>query len=171
MVSLLGLSVGCGTTEAPADESAVSAKVEAVPVCLSAEDAEQMADRVVQLVNLERVAEQTLPVTVNDKLADIAADYACRMIEEGFFSHRDPITGHNMADRAVIGKYAYYAVGENLATGQETPVDVMREWMESSAHRENILDPTWTEIGVAVRVGGERSVYWVQVFGHPAEGF
>lgn len=130
-----------------------------------------MADQVTQLVNLERVAESIPPVTMNDKLAKIAADYACRMIEGGFFSHIDPLTGYDIADRAVVGKYAYYFVGENLAAGQQTPVEAMSEWMDSPAHRDNILDPTWTEIGVAVRVGGESSIYWVQVFGHPAEGF
>lgn len=180
-VSILGLSAGCYEGEVPPESAQEAAAEEYTPsaptkareatTCLTAEEADRMADQVVQLVNLERVAEEMPPVTMNDKLAKIAGDYACRMIEEGFFGHRNPITGHDQADRAVAGKYAYYAIGENLAVGQQTPAEVMKEWMESPAHRDAILDPTWTEIGVAVRLGGEYSIYWVQLFGHPAEDF
>ena len=180
-VSLLGLSTGCYNAEMPpeaaqeavADEHGPSATAEVreAPSCLTAEEADRMADQVVQLVNLERVAEGMPPVTTSDKLAKIAADYACEMIEEGFFGHRNPMTGHDQADRAVAGKYVYYVIGENLAVGQQTPAELMKEWMESPAHHDAILDPTWTEIGVAVRLGGEYSIYWVQLFGHPAEDF
>jgi uncharacterized protein YkwD len=168
VTSLLGLSTGCFSTASPEDLSGPAA-IEEEPACITAEEAERMADQVLQLVNLERVAEKIAPVTVNDRLAKIAGDYACRMIEEEFFAHRDPINGHDPGDRAVAGKYAFYAVGENLAVGQQTPAEVMKEWMESPAHREAILDPTWTEVGIAVRLGGEYSVYWVQLFGHPAD--
>ena len=71
----------------------------------------------------------------------------------------------------MTGKYAFYAIGENLAAGQQTPAEVMKVWMDSPAHRDIILDPNWTEVGIAVRVGGEYEIYWVQLFGRPAKGF
>ena len=44
----------------------------------------------------------------------------------------------------------------------------MKAWMESPSHRDIILDPSWREVGIAVRTGGEYAVYWVQEFGDPA---
>ena len=58
-------------------------------------------------------------------------------------------------------------MGENLAAGQKTAADVMKIWMESPPHREIILDSKWKEVGIAVRAGGEYSIYWVMEFGDP----
>ena len=55
----------------------------------------------------------------------------------------------------MIGKYSFFAVGENLAAGQETTADVIRVWMESPSHKAIILDERWSELGMAVRLGGD----------------
>lgn len=137
--------------------------------CIIPDDSDRMVDQVLQLVNLERADAGLAPVVVNQALQKIADDFACKMIVEDFFGHTDPENGQGPADRAVAGKYAYYAIGENLAAGQETPAEAMRVWMDSPAHREIILDEKWSEIGLSVRFGGEFSIYWVQEFGAPAE--
>ena len=135
------------------------------------EEAERMADGLLELINLERVsAVQPLPpVSHSPILSDIASSYACRMIEGDFFGHRDPDTGRSPGQRAIAGKYRFFAVGENLAAGLETPAEVMRVWMESPSHRRIILDPTWEEAGVGVRAGGAHGVYWVLEFGDPID--
>ncbi len=137
--------------------------------CVVPDDADRMADQVLQLVNLERAEAGIAPVVHNSALEKIAGDYACRMVTSGFFGHTDPDTGRGPGDRAVVGKYVFYAIGENLAAGQQTPAEVMRVWMESPAHRDIILDEKWTEAGISVRHGGEYAVYWVQEFAAPAE--
>ena len=58
-------------------------------------------------------------------------------------------------------------MGENIAWNQKSPKDVVRAWMESEDHRENILHADYTEIGVAVAKNKKREPYWVQVFGKP----
>ncbi|MEK6675692.1 MAG: CAP domain-containing protein [Planctomycetota bacterium] len=161
-------SAGC-FTESPDGSFESSARADDAAKCLAPEDAARLADQVLQYVNLERVAEGLPPVVMNSTLEDIAGDYACRMVDEGFFDHRDPGTGAGPAQRALDGEYLFYAIGENLAAGQQTPVEVMNVWMESDAHRGIILDPKWEEIGIAVRTGGAYAVYWVQEFGQPAE--
>lgn len=135
--------------------------------CIAPDDAYKLADEVLELVNLERASVDVAPVLNNAKLQKIASDYACKMIEENFFGHRDPKTGYGPKGRAVAGRYQFHAIGENLAAGQETPAEVVRAWMESPAHKLILLDPSWTELGVSVRFGGEHSVYWVQEFGDP----
>ncbi|MGB2984675.1 MAG: CAP domain-containing protein [Phycisphaerae bacterium] len=165
MVCLLGLMTGCFSASPAAEEAA---RLPEAARCITPEEADRMADQALQLVNLERAERDLQPVVVHPSLTDIAKDYACRMVEEEFFGHRDPITGHGPAERAVAGKYTFYAIGENLAAGQETAAEVMKVWMESPPHRAIILDPGWKEVGIAVRAGGEHSVYWVQEFGDPA---
>jgi uncharacterized protein YkwD len=161
------LSAGCFTA-APAAPDEDPALLGESARCFTPEEAERMADQVLQFVNLERAERDLQPVVVNPGLKTIAENYACRMVEAGFFGHQDLDTGDGPAERAIAGKYTFYAIGENLAAGQETPTDVMKVWMESPAHREIILDPDWKEVGIAVRGGGQHSIYWVQEFGDPA---
>jgi len=160
------MGTGCFTAAPEGDSGNGGASASAK--CLTAEDAEKMADQVLQLVNLERGEAGLPPVVVEDTLEQLADDYACRMIEGGFFGHRDPVQNHGPGERAVAAKYSFFAVGENLAAGQDTPAEVMRVWMESPSHRAIILDRQWSEIGIAVRVGGTHGIYWVQEFGDPA---
>jgi len=159
MTVLSGFSTGCFM--APPGANDAQAK------CIVTEDADVLADRVLQLVNLERVEAGVAPVVKSDALTGLAQDYACRMIEGGFFGHTDPDTGYGPGERAVAGKYLFWNIGENLAAGQTTAADVMRVWMDSPSHRDNILDPRWTEVGIGVRYGGADSIYWVQEFGDP----
>ena len=160
IIALCGLSAGC--FEPPVGSDGAVAK------CAATEDVGDLADQVLHLVNLERTEAGLAPVVKSDALSKLAADYACRMIEGAFFGHTDPDSGFGPGERAVAGKYLFWSVGENLAAGQSTAADVMRVWMESDSHRANILDHRWTEIGIAVRVGGEHAIYWVQEFGDPA---
>lgn len=53
--------------------------------------------------------------------------------------------------------------GENIAYGQKTPREVMNSWINSSGHRANILNSSFTEIGIGVYRG--HSAYWTQRFG------
>ncbi len=165
---LFGLLSGCYATNPPGDIGVAGADENPAAKCVAPDDADRLADQVLELINLERATEDLPPAVLNPTLSKIASDYACRMIEDGFFGHEDPATGHGPADRAITHKYPFYAIGENLAAGPETPAEVMRAWMESPSHRAIILDERWTEVGIAVRTGGEFSVYWVQEFGDPA---
>ena len=168
-VGLLSLSGGCfATTSSDREAGAAPGDDDSAP-CLTLEEADRMADQVLQLVNLERAEADVPPVVRNPALGRIADDYACRMIAEQFFGHTDPVTGYGPGDRAIVGKYNFYAIGENLAAGQETAAEVMRVWMESPSHREIILDEKWIEVGISVRAGGEYAIYWVQEFGAPAD--
>jgi len=163
----LALSAGCfrAASAAPDEETAL---LEDSALCVVPDEADRISDQVLQLVNLERAERDLPPVAMNPGLKAIAESYACHMIEQGYFGHHDPETGDGPAERALADNYTFYAIGENLAAGQETPADVMKVWMESLAHREVILDPDWKEVGIAVRSGGAHSIYWVQEFGDPA---
>jgi uncharacterized protein YkwD len=55
----------------------------------------------------------------------------------------------------------YKSAGENIAKGQPSPEAVVNAWMNSSGHRANILNSTFTHIGVGYASGGS---YWTQMF-------
>ena len=65
--------------------------------------------------------------------------------------------------------YKYFALGENIAAGKATPEGTIRQWMNSSGHRANILNSRFTEIGFGYENAPNSRYrhYWVQVFGTP----
>jgi uncharacterized protein YkwD len=127
-------------------------------------------NEVLRLVNVERARVGTAPVVWNDTLAQQAEQYACEMVSYNFFDHVDPITGSTLRDRAREFSYDYWIIGENLAAGQRSPAEVVAAWMNSPCHRENVMNPAFTELGIGVRVGGTYGYYWVQEFGRPFDG-
>ena len=55
------------------------------------------------------------------------------------------------------------AVNENIAMGQQSPVEVVQSWMNSPGHRD-ILHPAYRRIGVAAYSTPDGTVYWCQQF-------
>jgi len=136
--------------------------------CGTPDNSEELVAELIRLVNEERASQGLDPVSPNPVLTAVAADYACTMIEDGYFGHYHPETSGGPGKRAAAAGYHYQAVGENLAGGQKTPAEVIEDWMNSTGgHRENILNPMWVHVGIAVRTGGKYGTYWVQEFGAP----
>jgi len=67
------------------------------------------------------------------------------MVSSDVFSH-----GTNFAGRISAAGYVWRAAGENIATGFQTPAGVVRAWMASTGHCENILNPTYGNVGTGV---------------------
>src|SRR5689334_22644408 len=88
------------------------------------------------------------------------------MADNGFFSHTG-LDGSSPFDRMRQAGYNFLSAGENVAYGYATPQAVMDAWMNSPGHRDNILQPLYTEIGIGVAVHGGTSgpIYWTQDFG------
>lgn len=137
------------------------------PGCQSPAEENAWRAQVLLLVNRERSSRGLPTLSENVTLRAEAEEYACELIQYDYFAHVNPITGSTLGDRALSAGYDYLVVGENLAAGQTTPEQAVTDWMNSPGHRANILDERFTEIGIAVRVGGDYGVYWVQEFGVP----
>ena len=142
---------------------------EEFPTCGEPDDVELLAQEVINLVNEQRAAAGLNRLSYSQTLTNQATQYACELIHYDFFAHENPYTDSDLASRAAEFEYDYVVIGENLAAGQTSPEQAMTDWMNSPGHRENILHPAFTEIGVGVRSGGRYGLYWVQEFGHPAE--
>jgi len=105
---------------------------------------------VIRLTNIERVAAGLNPVEEYQTLMLAARFKAQSMHDLDYFAHASPIYGHfaNIA-RQVFNK-PLRSMGENLSMGHLTPEDIVAAWMDSPTHRDNILTPNFTRIGVGV---------------------
>jgi len=116
------------------------------------------ADQVVTLVNQERAKAGLKPLASDPALTAMAMDKAKDMYNNNYFDHNSPTYGSPFDMMRSYGiRYTY--AGENIAKGQRNPQEVMNAWMNSPGHRQNMMSPNFTKIGVAY-YNGE----WVQEF-------
>ena len=124
------------------------------------------AEAVLSLVNKERSKQGLQPLKLSEKLTSIANTKAADMADKNYFNHNSPTYGSPFAMLHTFGVSYSYA-GENIAAGQKTAEQVMNDWMNSSGHRENILNKNYTELGVGFVKGGSYGTEWVQLFIKP----
>ncbi len=115
---------------------------------------------VVRLVNLERGKNGLKPLTADWQLSRVARYKSQDMRDNRYFSHTSPVYGSPFQMIKNFG-ISYRSAGENIAMGQATPQAVVNAWMNSSGHRANILNSSYTHIGVGYVADGR---YWTQMF-------
>lgn len=120
--------------------------------------------QVFSLVNQEREKQGLQPLAWNETLAQVARNHSKDMHDRNYMAHTNP-DGLSPFDRITNYGVAYTRAAENIAAGQKTPEAVMESWMNSAGHRENILNPNLTEIGVGFYQGNNGyQFYWTQCF-------
>lgn len=125
----------------------------------------------VDLANGDRATNSLGGLTMNPRLVVAAQAKADDMAAKGYFAHKAP-DGKDSWYWFKEAGYSFSYAGENLAVDFSDSADVERAWMNSPTHRENLLDPHFTEIGIAVAQGtfqGRATTFVVQMFGTPAE--
>jgi uncharacterized protein YkwD len=125
------------------------------------------AGQVIKLTNKERAKVGCKALKSNSLLKSAAQKHSADMAKKDYFSHTGK-DGRSPFDRMTDAGYAFSAAAENIAAGQRTPGDVVEGWMNSEGHKKNILNCTYTEIGVGYAKGGSYGTYWTQNFGKPA---
>jgi uncharacterized protein YkwD len=122
----------------------------------------QAAAEVLNRVNQERAANSLGPLSYDIEAERAAKAHAEDMVGRGYFNHNSP-EGWTPSNRLTMtGASGYSSVGENIAYGYGTPTAVMDGWVASSGHRANILNSSYTHIGIGVDEGS--GPHWVQVF-------
>ncbi|MCG0278705.1 MAG: CAP domain-containing protein [Thermanaeromonas sp.] len=119
--------------------------------------------RVVELVNAERVKAGLKPLQVDLELSRVARLKAEDMRDKNYFSHDSPTYG-SFAEMIRRFGIPYRTAGENIAAGYRNPEAVVAAWMASPGHKSNILNPAFTALGVGYASGGSYGHYWVQLF-------
>lgn len=125
---------------------------------------------VLAFTNSNRATEKLQPLTLNAKLSAAAEDKVSDMFLKQYFEHVSP-TGRTPSEVIKAAGYQYIVIGENLALGNfKDDQALVQAWMDSPGHRENIMNPKFREIGIAVRQGtyeGKKVWLAVQHFGTP----
>lgn len=117
-------------------------------------------NEVVRLVNEARAQNGLNPLTHDWELSRVARYKSQDMRDNKYFSHTSPVYGSPFQMMKNFG-ISYRSAGENIAYGQRTPQAVVNAWMNSSGHRANILNASFTHIGVGYVKDGN---YWTQMF-------
>lgn len=115
---------------------------------------------VIRLTNAERLKAGLKPLSEDWELSRVARHKSMDMSQRNYFSHTSPTYGSPF-DMIKAYKLTYRSAGENIARGQRTPQQVVHAWMNSSGHRANILNRSYTHIGVGFEPNGN---YWTQMF-------
>jgi uncharacterized membrane protein required for colicin V production len=117
------------------------------------------------LVNEERQSAGLGPLVWDDGLVPVARAHSEEMFRLKYFSHTSPVAGSPF-DRLKAAGVTYTRAGENLAYAQSVTI-AHRGLMESQGHRENILRPEFTKIGIGVISAGPYGRMFTQLFVTP----
>ena len=162
-VAILGLFLLDGCSDLPG-----SSELEAPPTCPQLDDRDSWTDQVRQLLNARRAIYSQEPLDQSETLDALADQYVGEMIAGGFFGHDNPASGIRGRDRLANWReqHHYQMMGENIARGPRSPEQAVQEWLDSLLHRDNILEPDYTEVGVSIqRANDKYCFYWMTLFG------
>lgn len=124
-------------------------------------EADSPAAQVLALVNAART-EAGLEALELDEKVSAAAQVRAQELEKSFSHDRpDGSKPFTALDQAGV---AYQQAGENIAYGQATADAVMKTWMDSEGHKENILSGHFGRIGIGFYQAENGTPYWVQLF-------
>lgn len=126
-------------------------------------------EQVIELTNQRRMEEGLSPLRVNNTLSEVAQRKAGDMFAFNYWAHISPSGRDPWSFFQEMG-YRYLYAGENLARDFMNSGSVVDAWMNSPSHRDNIVNPNYQEIGLAVVNGtldGVETTLVVQVFATP----
>ena len=106
-----------------------------------------LRNAVVCLINQDRAQHHLPALQAAAQLDSSAQGWTNVMVSSDQFTH-----GSNFAARISAAGFVWRAAGENIATGYSTPRGVVRAWMASTGHCQNILNPTYRSVGTGVSV-------------------
>lgn len=116
----------------------------------------------VNMVNQHRGNAGIGAVAVDSRLTSAAQSHANDMANRTRLTHTGS-NGSNAGQRIAVYGYGASTWAENVAAGQTTPEEVVAAWMNSSGHRQNILNGRMSNIGVAAAKGSNGVTYWALV--------
>ena len=130
------------------------------PAAQSSGNVSSIEQQVLTLTNQERAKEGLKPLATDAALMESARAKSADMSKNNYFSHTSPTMGSPFDQMKAKG-IQYKAAAENIAKGQQSAEEVVKAWMESPGHRQNIMNGSFTHIGIGYDANGN---YWTQQF-------
>jgi len=158
---------GCGAAD-PAPRSSSCGPVDRPAADLGVERARALT---LCLLNEERAREGVQPLRYDARLEAASQAHSEDMARRRFFEHDTP-EGVEPYERMLAAGYAATNAftGENIARGEgpeSSPIEILDAWMNSPPHREAILHPQYSEVGVGVALAQAAPTFYTTDFGGP----
>ena len=122
----------------------------------------------IQLINQERQSRGVGTLSQQSQLTAAARIHSEDMACNDFVDHTGS-DGSLPWDRARAQGYSYSAIAENIFAGSSSAQSIFNGWMNSPGHRDNMLNPTYTEIGIGYQYWSDSTyrAYTTAVFAKP----
>ncbi|WP_160686971.1 CAP domain-containing protein [Clostridium sp. C2-6-12] len=105
--------------------------------------------KILELMNAKRTEAGLKPLTMDNTLVQVARYKSDNMIQNNFFSHTNP-DGTKWTNRLQTIGYKYTTSGENIAYNTYDPVELFNQWWNSPGHRANMMNTSYTKVGIGV---------------------
>ena len=117
---------------------------------------------VFDLINKQRAANGLAALKIDNEVQKVAKIKAQDMVSSGYFSHNSPTYGTPF-EMLQSFKVSYKTAGENIA-GNSSNSGAVNAWMNSSGHKANILNSSFTHTGIGVVSSPKYGKIYVQMF-------
>jgi uncharacterized protein YkwD len=121
--------------------------------------------RLLELVNKERVKADLPELRPHPLLFKAARGHSANMAKQRKMEHI--LDGKRPSQRVEATGYDWDKVTENLITADQTDVPlekIVKGWMDSQIHRDNILMKDVTETGLGIATNAKGEIYYTQIF-------
>jgi len=128
--------------------------------------AETAETALIEALNAERKKAGRAGVKRNRTLSEAAQRHAKTLAAQDKIVAKDD-DEVSALDRVEKAGYRYRRLAEEIASGLDTPKEVVQAWLERPTDRDNVLGE-FSEVGVGYAVAGSERTYWCVIFGRPA---
>ena len=108
--------------------------------------------KILELMNAKRTEAGLEPLTLDNTLVQVARYKSNNMIQNNFFDHTNP-DGTKWTNWLQTIGYKYTTTGENIAYNTSDPVELFNQWWNSPGHRANMMNTSYTKVGIGVIYG------------------
>lgn len=119
-------------------------------------------NKIFELMNQKRTEAGLQPLTMDNTLLQVARYKSNHMIQYNYFDHTNP-DGTKWTDWLKAIDYKYTTTGENIAYNTYDAVELFNQWWNSPGHRANMMNASYTKVGVGV-VNGNGKYMGTQEF-------
>jgi uncharacterized protein YkwD len=135
----------------------------------SPQNAAIVAQAIIDLTNHVRAENGSGLLTASPALMEAASLHSQDMARLDLMAHDIPgVPLSSLTDRAAYVHYNYQLLGENIAYNQADAASVVAAWMNSPPHRQNMLNPAFTDVGVGIAWNSRGEPYYTMMLGQPA---
>ena len=119
-----------------------------------------------ELVNVARAGAGLAPLTIVGSLNSAAEQHSTDQATRRKMTHTGS-DGSDAGQRMTRNGYSWSTWGENVAAGQSDCPSVIGAWLNSPAHRANILNPAMVDIGIGAVAASDGTIYWTMDLAAP----